>query len=274
MIMRTCIVDGCDSVYRSKGYCNRHYQAFRNYGDPEFRLKPIKTNCFIHGCNNKKFKFSFCKEHFLLHCDSIVHEDVCCIKDCSLPPSISNACQNHYARLYRKGSIYSTQTKDIDKINFLQNNKNYKGDDCVLWPYLRSKEYGQINFGGVNTNASRVMCILAHGQPPNDGIYYACHSCGNPPCVNPNHLRWDTPKGNQKDRIKDGTDCRGDKSKSSKLTYGDVVDIRLMSQMMSINDIASLNRYNVSKSTIRRAIIGVSWANVPNPVKNHVKRHY
>jgi hypothetical protein len=32
--MRTCAVEGCAGGYSAKGYCGRHYKAWRKYGDP------------------------------------------------------------------------------------------------------------------------------------------------------------------------------------------------------------------------------------------------
>lgn len=34
MTMKTCSVDGCGKVVRSRGYCNAHHQAFWKHGDP------------------------------------------------------------------------------------------------------------------------------------------------------------------------------------------------------------------------------------------------
>ena len=73
--------------------------------------------------------------------------------------------------------------------------------DCLLWPYGKnSSGYGQtsIESGGKLVTASRIMCMLAHGEPEHH-MLDAAHSCGNRPCVNPNHLRWATPEQNMQD---------------------------------------------------------------------------
>src|SRR6266498_1806105 len=33
---RVCVIDGCNNPYRSKGYCNKHYQHWKIYGDAEY----------------------------------------------------------------------------------------------------------------------------------------------------------------------------------------------------------------------------------------------
>ena len=38
---------------------------------------------------------------------------------------------------------------------------------------------------------------------------YVLHACDNPPCVNPGHLRSDTPQANVAERVERGRSCRG-----------------------------------------------------------------
>jgi hypothetical protein len=33
-VIRTCSVDGCEKGHIARGYCSRHYQLWRRYGDP------------------------------------------------------------------------------------------------------------------------------------------------------------------------------------------------------------------------------------------------
>ncbi len=90
---------------------------------------------------------------------------------------------------------------------------DYAGDDCLAWPFaLKSDGYGQLMFRGKNTRAHRVMCMLAHGEPPHPG-YLACHSCGKgrEACVNPRHLRWASAYENMADKITHGTHNRGER---------------------------------------------------------------
>lgn len=54
--------------------------------------------------------------------------------------------------------------------------------------------------GGRNIVASRIACFLAHGPAP-EGKPHALHSCDNPACCNPNHLRWGSVKDNVRDAL-------------------------------------------------------------------------
>lgn len=32
--MKVCLIEGCGGIQKSRGYCNKHYQALRNHGNP------------------------------------------------------------------------------------------------------------------------------------------------------------------------------------------------------------------------------------------------
>lgn len=63
--------------------------------------------------------------------------------------------------------------------------------------------YGQLRCEGKNRLATHVSLELAgHARPST--AYVAMHSCDNPPCVNPAHLRWGTRKENHQDALAKG----------------------------------------------------------------------
>ncbi len=74
-----------------------------------------------------------------------------------------------------------------------------RGDDeCWLWNGARdARGYGRASTLRSHRLATHIALIIA-GRPRPDG-YLALHSCDNPPCVNPNHLRWGTAKDNARD---------------------------------------------------------------------------
>ena len=73
---------------------------------------------------------------------------------------------------------------------------------CWEWVGARSTAgYGQLRVNGKALLAHRMAAEVEYG-PPN-GLY-CLHSCDNPPCVNPQHLRWGTPKDNMWDVVQRG----------------------------------------------------------------------
>lgn len=96
-----------------------------------------------------------------------------------------------------------------DDIIKFWNSVNVRGrDEC--WPWTKGRQsagYGVLCIGQKGLKrpalAHRMSCTIAHGSPAGIGIN-ALHSCDNPPCCNPNHLRWGTQKDNTADCIKRG----------------------------------------------------------------------
>jgi hypothetical protein len=76
-------------------------------------------------------------------------------------------------------------------------------DTCIEWQHGRtSKGYGSLRSQGKTVYAHRVMYELVYGPIP-DGAY-VLHSCDNPPCVNPVHLRAGSAKDNVDDMVSRG----------------------------------------------------------------------
>jgi len=87
--------------------------------------------------------------------------------------------------------------------DYIYEHKDYTGDNCIEWPFARNLEgHGRLNYeGNRHLYAHRVMCQLAHGDPPKDKPL-AIHKCNNPPCINPNHIRWGNNSENCKDKFR------------------------------------------------------------------------
>lgn len=77
------------------------------------------------------------------------------------------------------------------------NSKIEKTAGCWIWKAGRRKGYGQFLYLGRKRGAHQVSYELAFGQPPK-GLD-VCHSCDNPPCVNPAHLFLSNNAGNMRD---------------------------------------------------------------------------
>lgn len=80
------------------------------------------------------------------------------------------------------------------------------GDDNSCWYWnnaTHSFGYGYININGKNYLSHRIALIIWNdGKVEKDK--FVLHSCNNPACCNPNHLRWGTQKENINDCIKAG----------------------------------------------------------------------
>lgn len=185
---------------------------------------------------------------------------LCSEDGCNNRSHARGRCAVHYARWSRAnpGQITPAATKPGTLLRWLTEHTDYRGDDCLMWPFSRTEEgYGQIRFRGKNTKASRVACILAHGEPPSDK-HEAAHSCGHSGCVNPSHLRWATPVENRADRILHGTDSRGDQRGRTKLTAQQVRDIRALAGVVPQRKLAP--QFGICRSTLRDIVHRRLWS--------------
>ena len=153
----------------------------------------------------------------------------CVVEGCEGPAIKRGCCGKHYQAFRIAGTLpplVGPRTKGKGKgIVFLREQLAYEGDECVEWPFGRyPKGYGQVKVGGKTTNASRVMCELAHGPAPFDGAV-AAHSCDNPPCITKGHLSWKSSKGNSEDMVAHGRSLRGSASRNAIFTEEQVLAI-------------------------------------------------
>ena len=230
---RICSIDGCGKFCVGRGLCDMHYRRMRRHGDTSRgRIKPPTLICSVDGCNEVANR----------------------------PGSAKGMCSKHYNRSKRHGSpLAKTKSAVGENLQWVVDRKGHQGDECLIVPFASGASRGKVTMQGAEMNASRAMCILAHGEPPS-AEHYACHTCrgGDAGCVNPRHLYWGTPKQNQADRVKDGTMHFGPAHVNSKLTENDVREIRALAGTMSQREIGK--RFGIGQMHAGRIIRREQWA--------------
>lgn len=104
----------------------------------------------------------------------------------------------------------------------------------------------------------RLVYEEAYGKIP-EGMC-VCHSCDNTWCVNPEHLWLGTHTENMRDKLAKGraNQFRGEQLSYAKLSDKLVIEAkRLKDSGWSLRRIAQ--QMNVNKSTIGRALTGITW---------------
>lgn len=169
-----CKVAGCERLARARELCAPHYKRWRRHGDPSGggTARQRDAVCSIADCDRKHYGRGWCAFHYKRWkaTGNPLHEH-------SYPP----LAERFWAKVDVRGA-----------------------NDC--WPWTGSRDtagYGRIarsrsdETGGRQELAHRVSLELA-GVEITPG-QYVLHSCDNPPCVNPRHLR----PGNQLDNMQD-----------------------------------------------------------------------
>lgn len=128
----------------------------------------------------------------------------------------------------------------------------------TCWIYLGCKDkdgYGKFLRGG---RAHRVSYEIHKGEIPNG--MNVCHSCDNPPCVNPEHLWLGDNKKNIHDAMRKGRFQKGPKNGNAVLSEDNVKEIRnLFKPRLG----AKLSRmFGISETQLRRIVDRESWVHV------------
>lgn len=140
-----------------------------------------------------------------------------------------------------------------------------KSGDCWIWTGRRS---GSMGYGRFNVDretalvAHRVAYILATGPIPSGMLL--CHSCDNPPCVNPAHLFIGTAKDNHDDmRAKRRENYLiGERHQHALLTNDQVKSLRqrYQSRESSLDELVA--EYGLRRRTIQQILRGKRYQEV------------
>ena len=222
MTKRICKVDGCDKPHHSNGYCGMHDARMKRHGSLNASRKE-RPVCSVEGCNNLNDAKTY--------------------------------CATHYARFKKTGSPYIASRKvtlqrdlDLWMEKFDRERSWETSSECIIWPFGKDQGYGAYR----GKPAHRFMLQKYKGEPESDKLHAAhCpYKCSNKDCVNPNHLRWATPKENSRDNFRNNL-----KSKTAKLTETQVMEI--YQDFGKHVDIA--NQYSVSRPVVTNIKNGKSW---------------
>lgn len=154
----------------------------------------------------------------------------------------------------------------MDPVKILKSfEKRYiKSPDCWQWTGSLDKDgYGDFNLGRkykvISRKAHRASYQLYVGNIP-EGMLI-CHTCDNRRCVNPTHLFLGTIEANNKDCVRKGRNCRGEKQGRSVLTEEIVRQIlNDFGEGLSLYKVA--NKYQIKISCARKILIGKTWKHI------------
>ena len=194
---------------------------------------------------------------------------MCVVKECNDIVHMRDMCAKHYRAWlkYKDPNAYKPHFGSLNDRFFRHVIFGQSDDDCWKWTAAKNKQgYGKIGLAGKGSKiegAHRVSWMLHNKQEVPKGMF-VLHSCDNPECTNPKHLRVGTKSDNRKDmydRARQGNRKLpiGEHNKKAVLTAEKVVYIR--SSKKTNGELA--DELNVSKTCVRLARVGETWKHVP-----------
>jgi len=137
---------------------------------------------------------------------------------------------------------------------------NESGECWVFEGASNAAGYGYIGCNGKNEYVHRVSFELENGPIPDGKIIM--HTCDNPSCVRPSHLKLGTQKENRLDAVRKGRTAKGVRVNTAKLTPDDVLEIRKRSAQGE--SFRALGReYGVTHTAISHLVKRKTWKHVP-----------
>lgn len=161
------------------------------------------------------------------------------------------SCERH--TMPRKRNMTDKEFQDWFQSKLILN----EGTGCMEWSMCRvSQGYGVIRIQSKNIRTHRLALEFKLGIPIQDKLD-VLHSCNNPPCCNPEHLREGDNLENMKDKVLANRQPRGDTNGNSKLKTEQVLQIRQLKGVKSQKEIA--NMFNVQKACIAKIHRNEKW---------------
>jgi len=228
-----CTVAGCDREHLCKGFCDSHYRRFRTHGDPLGGRPPNSTvrspsRCSVDACGRDHYAKGFCRKH--------------------------------HSRFESNGDATTVlKTPRDEPLRFIHEIK--ATDECIIWPYKHlSNGYGQLRINGRVVSAHRYS--LEHHSKESCEGWFVLHSCDDPRCVNPAHLRLGTALDNANDAVSRGRNSRGEAHGNSRLTDEIVREIIRIRSEVGATHREIAETLNVSVSRVSYVLNGNGWRHV------------
>lgn len=129
--------------------------------------------------------------------------------------------------------------------------------ECWEWTgFVTAEGYGRVNRLGRPHPAHRIAWLLSYGSMPE---HVLCHSCDNPPCCNPLHLRDDTNRSNTYEMLLKGRGYAF--GNPIKMTPDNVREARRLSSE-GVTGKAIAAKFGVGQGTISRILAGKRWGGI------------
>ena len=188
---------------------------------------------------------------------------LCTVDGCCEAHHAHGYCVKHSCRFVRHGDPLGGGRDRGSAMEFVRSALSSVTEACVKWPFATIANGRPVmKYKGKTQYASRVILSLATGDPITTELV-ARHKCRTVSCINPRHLEWGTHSQNMMDRVRDGTDNRGERHPLSRLTNAQVLEI-YKSKGRHV-DLAKL--YGVRPMVIGNIRNGKTWSHLTSRIE-------
>lgn len=150
-----------------------------------------------------------------------------------------------------------TPNYNLWTVERLLRNSHDDPSGCRVWDGSLNKPggYGRISYMGKGWRTHRLAYLLLQGPIP-EGMDLL-HSCDNPRCINPNHLRPGTHAENIKEAYTKGrkTTPQGPSHPRFSLTHEQALEVVASTEPVPV----IADKYGISKSAVYRLRNAVTW---------------
>ena len=233
----TCSIAQCEKPKKARGWCAMHYARYTRFGDPEATPPRFAEKiCTVEGCGGKAKGRSLCGMHYarlLTHGDALYGG--------------AGRSRGEWGRTHEEA--FSAAPKAVNAKT-----------GCIEWGGITRHGYGIIQSKVYGSRmAHRVSYSMHNGDLPDD--LHVCHTCDNPPCVNPEHLFLGDDKVNVDDMMSKMRHSYGVRHPGAKLDDARVVAI-LEAFDGGAPRPALAKAYGVSPATVQKITERKSWRHV------------
>ncbi|WP_143668194.1 hypothetical protein [Streptomyces carpinensis] len=244
----TCATPGCGRTARTgkSPLCDRCYQRAQRGNDPAARPFHQRNNdtCKVEWCTVAAERLGWCHACYQW--------------------SRANDGADPTARRYR----YARSVEDLVALIMTIPPNPVTGCRVSTGVFAAGRGgYPVTTIQGDPRTQTVTRIVLAHrlGRPLRPATH-ACHTCDNPPCVEPSHLWEGTAAENSRDRDSKGRGARGVGNGRARLNPDKVRDIRVRyvpgNNQHESNIAALATEYGVKPQAIRDVVRRRTWAHV------------
>jgi len=130
-LIKNCSIPECKKTARCRGWCSKHYEKWRQWGDP-LHVVERQTVCSVEGCDGKVDARGWCPSHYNkwvrwgdpLHV--VERQTVCSVEGCDVKVHGTGYCKSHYHKNRTYGDPLHVVTEDERRTKISKGNTGKK----------------------------------------------------------------------------------------------------------------------------------------------------